>query len=222
MSYEPYGLILVPVGLGLLGFVEPCTIGAHLLFLRAIAAQRRRWRAMGSFILTRTLVTGLIGVLFALLGRSLIDVQTGLWLVFGSVYLGIGIGYAAGWQRLFVRRLTLSPTGWQRARNPALLGAAFGLNIPACAAPLIFGLFTLSAGSASLTTGFGVMALFGLSLSVPLLGINALSERDFPRLQRLKPSPRVMRSLSAGVFILLGLWSIWFGLFVNPENWSGQ
>lgn len=31
-------LVLLPVGLGLLGFIEPCTIGGHLLFLLPLLA----------------------------------------------------------------------------------------------------------------------------------------------------------------------------------------
>jgi len=216
-------LIFLPVGLGLLGFIEPCTIGAHLLLLKSIEGARHRLGALGIFIVTRTLMMGLIGAGFALLGRGMVGAQTGLWLVFGTLYLLIGLGYFIGWQRLFTQRLEFAPRRWRYAKNPAVLGVAFGLNIPACAAPLVFGLFTLSAGSASLGAGFTMMALFGLALSLPLLAINALAGNGFgAALSRRMPGRGTMRVVLGVVFVALGLWSIWFGLYVNPENWSGQ
>jgi len=35
MEFTPVATILLPIGLGLLGFIEPCTIGAHLIYLRS-------------------------------------------------------------------------------------------------------------------------------------------------------------------------------------------
>src|SRR3546814_13794527 len=58
-------------------------------------------------------------------------------------------------------------------RGSATLGVLFGLNIPACAAPLIFALFgTAAAGGAAgrpIAAGFVSLGLFGLALSLPLV-----------------------------------------------------
>jgi len=32
---------------------------------------------------------------------------------------------------------------------------------------------------------------------------------------------RARRWIFSAVFIPLGIWSIWFGLFVDPADWSG-
>ncbi len=40
-------------------------------------------------------------------------------------------------------------------------------------------------------------------------------------LERTSQRTQQMRWVIGIVFILLGSWSIWFGLFVDPVNWSG-
>ena len=64
-------LLLLPVGLGLLGFIEPCTIGAHVIFL---SAQQKRHAgakaaAVISFVGVRVLVMGAFGALLGVLGE---------------------------------------------------------------------------------------------------------------------------------------------------------
>ena len=223
MEATLFTLFLLPAALGLLGFVEPCTIGAHLLFLDTQKARRRaeKWRAVTVFVLVRALVAGLFGAGAAFLGQRLIEAQTGLWLIFGGLYLGIGLIFLAGRAGWIKQRLELAPAAWKRATSPLVLGAAFGLNVPACAAPILFALLGMAAGSGAVLTGFVQMALFGLFLSLPLAlfvlfpGLVGGLDR-FGR--RFASTGRVL----GAVFILLGLWSIWFGLHVDPADWAGR
>lgn len=139
MELAFYTLFLLPAGLGLLGFIEPCTIGGHILFLDTQKNRTRveKMSAVASFAIVRSVVAGLFGALIALLGGLLINVQTGIWLVFGILYLTIGLAFLIGMSRIFNRRIDFAPSTWKRARNPLILGLAFGLNIPACAAPIV-------------------------------------------------------------------------------------
>lgn len=84
--------ILLPIGLGLFGFVEPCTVGAHMVFLGSQGGRPRaaRLAAFGIFVLFRVTVIATFGALVALLGAVLVRAQTGFWLVFGALYQGIG------------------------------------------------------------------------------------------------------------------------------------
>lgn len=68
-------------------------------------------------------------------------------------------------------------------------------------------------GSA-LGTGFVSLALFGLALALPLVAaVFIAAARALPdRLAAL--SGRVPRWTGV-LFVLLGMWSIWFGLFVS-------
>ena len=221
MEYSLATLIVLPAALGLLGFVEPCTIGGHLIFLRSQEARSRaeKIEALGIFILARALVAGLFGALIVLAGQRLIGVQTGLWLVFGTIYLGIGLAFLAGHAGLVKHRIRLAPERWRQARHPVVLGLAFGLNIPACAAPILFGLLGLAASSGTMASGFVMMFLFGLALSAPL-ALFAAWPRMTAWLERVRHRLSGMRWILGAVFVLLGLWSIWFGLYVDPADWT--
>ncbi|AYE86124.1 MULTISPECIES: cytochrome c biogenesis protein CcdA [Roseobacteraceae] len=213
--------LLLAFGLGLLGFVEPCTIGAHMLFL---GGQRRRpmGQRLGAalvFLLARLVVMGGFGGFIVVLGQNLIGVQTGAWLVFGTIYLGLGFAIFAGWDKVMRRRIGFAPEHWKIASNPLLQGLAFGLNIPACAAPILFGLMGTATASGSATTGFLMMAVFALALSLPLLPLSVLPSLARP-LDRLADWLRPRRWLLGVIFVGLGIWSVWFGLFVDPVDWS--
>ncbi|APX88358.1 hypothetical protein BV394_00280 [Brevirhabdus pacifica] len=222
MDFSLTSLVLLPAGLGLLGFVEPCTIGAHMLFVGTQTERSRAARgvAFAVFLLARVAVMALFGALVALVGAALVGVQTGFWLVFGLLYLAIGGLILSGRGRALRQRIPLGPRAWRLARNPALQGAAFGLNIPACAAPLIFAMLGVTAGAADPLAGALAMGVFAAALSLPLLPMLLWP----PARRAVGGLGRWMRGrgwLLGLVFIALGLWSIWFGLYVDPAGWSG-
>ena len=223
MELSLFSLVLLPAGLGLLGFVEPCTIGGHLVFLETQKARpaAEKWRAFGIFVVVRALVAGVFGALAAFLGQKLIAAQTGLWLVFGTLYLGVGLAFLTGHAGALKHRLQLAPAAWKRATSPWVLGAAFGLNIPACAAPILFALLGIAASTGAVALGFAQMALFGLFLSAPL-ALFVIVPRLTGGLAHVGGLFRKTGRVIGVVFILLGLWSIWFGLNVNPADWAGS
>jgi len=166
-------------------------------------------------------VAGMFGALIALLGGLLINVQTGIWLVFGILYLTFGLAVMIGVSRIFKKRINFAPSTWKKASNPLVLGLAFGLNVPACAAPILFGLLGLAATTGTIVTGFTMMFIFGFFLSTPLI-LFATVPKLVVRLNRFSETLKQKRWIIGAVFIALGIWSIWFGLFVDPENWSGR
>ncbi|MDH3581356.1 MAG: sulfite exporter TauE/SafE family protein [Hyphomicrobiales bacterium] len=223
MEYNVHTLVWLPIGLGLLGFVEPCAIGGHLVFLNT--QEERAWVQRVSaalvFSVTRSLVTGLFGAVLAFVGQSLIVLQTTAWMIFGFVYLGIGLVFLLGKSRLLKQNIDLAPSEWKQMQNPIALGLAFGFNIPACAAPLLFGLLGLAATSGTVSSGFMIMFLFGLALSAPLIAI-ALVPGTSNWLGRTGRWMKQKSWLIGSIFLLLGAWSVWFGLYVDPQNWSGK
>jgi len=222
LDYSLQTLVILPIALGLLGFIEPCTIGGHLVFLdtQKERSKAAKIKAVVIFLLTRSVVAGLFGALITFLGQSLISFQTGIWLVFGLIYLAVGVLFLTGKAGAMKHRIDLAPTAWKTAQNPFYLGLAFGLNIPACAAPILFGLLGLAATTGSVLAGFGMMFLFGLFLSLPLVPF-ALSPRLSRHLESVAQKLKKTRWIIGVVFIALGLWSIWFGLYVDPKDWSG-
>lgn len=214
-------LFFLPLGLGLLGFIEPCTIGASLLAVKYLegASGWNKFKYMLIFSLVRGLLIGMLGLLAALVGSRFFIFQQSIWIILGLVYAGLGTLYLSGRSGWLSRRLGPSLGTLPRRRGSAFLGLVLGLNIPACAAPLLFVLIANTAASAQTwIQGFISMALFGLALSLPLV-LAVLLPQGRHILDRLASlSSRIPRW--TGVALLaLAVWSLYFGLAVNMEDW---
>ena len=218
-------LVLLPIGLGLLGFVEPCSIGTSLVFVKYLEGRDgiAKLTQVIVFTVTRGAFIGLLGALAALVGAVFLGLQKFVWIVLGAVYLAIGLFYLLGKAGVLMRtigpRLSAMPAGG----SSVVLGLLFGLNIPACAAPLIFALFgsVAASGAAGAPWAFGFvsLALFGLALSLPLVLAAAFAPARRV-LDWLAGLSRRIPFWTGIVLVLLGAWSIWFGLFVNLEDWT--
>ncbi len=214
-------LVVLPLALGLLGFVEPCSMGANLLFIKYLEGKAavRKLAQTGVFMLTRGLFIGALGVLAVLVGAAFVTVQKGFWIALGAVYLGLGALYLAGRAGFLMRALGPGLRRLSGTRGPVALGVLFGLNIPACAAPLLFVLFgTAAVGGATVTQGFVSLGLFGLALSAPLVVALAFAPGRALLDRVAGLSSRIPRWTGA-VLVAFGLWSIYFGLFVRLEDW---
>lgn len=220
MSAELTNLLL-PIGLGLFGFIEPCAIGTTLLLIKLMEGKPTA-AILGqvvSFALARALFTGLLGVGAALIGRAFLDFQRSGWLFMGSVYIAIGILYLTGRVGWLMRTIGPKLANMGDIEKSAALGVFFGLSIPACAGPLLLALLASTAAGASgrgLFWGFASLALFGFALSLPLVVavLFKSARRGLDWLATL--SSRVPRWTGV-VLLALGLWSAWFGLFVSIE-----
>ncbi len=216
-----HDLLLLPVVLGLLGFVEPCSIGSSLLFIKAVERKPVATKLMQAavFTATRAVFIGLLGVLAALLGAAFIGFQKAGWVVLGGLYVALGIVYLTGNAGRFMRTLGPGLGRLSTVRGAAALAVLFGLNIPACAAPLLAAVLASAAvgGPAQFVRGFFTLGLFGLALSLPLVAALAWApaRRALDRLAAL--SGRVPTVVGA-VFVVLGAWSIWFGLLVEAAG----
>lgn len=211
---------VLPIIFGLIGFVEPCSIGSTLLMVKQLEGRsgREKIAQMLIFAVTRGIFIGLLGLVAASVGSAFLGWQKAAWLLLGVFYVVLGAMYLLGRAGMLMH--TLGP-GLQRLRSTrgtVALGLLFGLNIPACAAPLILALLALAAAggasAAQLGAGFVSLGLFGLALSLPL--VLAVHFAPFRRLiDRLAALSRKVPRWAGALFIVLGLWSIWFGLFVS-------
>lgn len=211
----PFALVVLPIGLGLLGFVEPCSIGATLLFVKYMEGRDRAARIAQvlAFTLARAFFTGALGLAALALGAAFAGWQKAGWLLLGGAYVAIGLLLAAGRGRTLMLAIGPRLDRLSPARGAAGLGVLFGLNLPACAAPLLVALLGAAAvagsGAMPYLAGFAMLALFGLALSAPLVAavFNSRARRALDRLAAL--SGRF--PLWAGVVLIaLGLWSIRF------------
>ncbi len=220
-GFDVFNIIWLPLGLGLFGFIEPCSIGASLLFIKYLQGKDRRHKffQVSVFTLVRAVFMGALGLLAVWVGTAFFGLQKGFWIVFGMIYLVFGLMYLTGKSGALLGSLGPSlpqPSGFT---GSAGLGILFAFNIPACAAPLIFALLGTAtasgAGGGRLISGFFSLAIFGTALSLPLVVavLFAPARRALDRLAGLSARLPFWAGL---VLIALGLLSIGFGLWVSP------
>ena len=216
-------LVLFPFALGLLGFIEPCSIGSSLLFLKYVEGRETVERVAQTvlFTLTRATFMGALGAMAALIGATVLGIQKAGWLFLGAVYVVLGVMYVTGKAGSLARRVGPRLDRLSGTRGAVGLAVLFGLNVPACAAPLLFavlGSATVSGagGVSQVGRGFLSLAVFGLALSMPLVLVVAWSRarRLLDRLSSL--SARVPTWIGL-LLVVFGLWSLYFGLFVSPK-----
>jgi len=215
-----FQLLVLPAALGLVGFVEPCSIGSSLLFVKYLedkaAAEKVRQTAL--FAATRAAFIGALGVAAVAVGAAFVSFQKSAWVALGVIYVLIGVILLAGHGRTVM--VTIGPGVAKLAgtRGSAGMGLLFGLNIPACAAPLLAALLGAAAATgasgATLSAGFVSLAVFGFALSAPLVAA-VFFARARRALDVLAHWAGSFPKWSGAVLILLGAWSVYFGLFVE-------
>jgi cytochrome c-type biogenesis protein len=206
-------LVVLPIGLGLLGFIEPCSIGSTLIVAKHLEGKSAaaKLAQVGLFALTRAAFIGLLGIVAVLLGTAFLGLQKAAWIGLGALYVGLGFLYLTNKAGMLMVSLGPSMSRLAGLKGSAALGLLFGLNIPACAAPLLLALLgAAAAGGAASTTfaaGFVSLALFGLALSLPLVAA-VLFEPARRAIDWLGELSTKLPFWTGLVLVLLGLWSI--------------
>lgn len=210
-------LVLLPVGLGLLGFVEPCSLGSTLIMVKHLEGKSAAGKLaqVSIFAGTRAVFIGLLGMFAVVLGAAFLGLQRGAWVILGVAYVLLGLLYLIGKADILMIALGPSMDRLSTSRGSVSLGLLFGLNIPACAAPLLVALLGAVAADGiaggTVASGFVSLALFGLALSLPLVAavLFAPARRTLDWLAGLS---RRLPFWTGLLLIALGLWSIWFAL----------
>ncbi len=216
-EFTLYHLVLLPIGFGLLGFVEPCSIGSTLLFVKYLEGKSATGKIAhaGAFALTRSLFIGLMGVVAVEIGAAFLGFQRAAWVLLGGAYVLLGTLYLVGRARVVVVSIGNDLARLFGLRGAAALGVVFGLNIPACAAPLVLALIAAAAAGgtegAAVAAGFVSLALFGLALSLPVV-VAVLFEPARRALDWLASLSRRLPFWTGLLLIGLGLWSIWLAV----------
>lgn len=215
MGESLFSLIILPLGLGLLGFVEPCSVGTSLLFLYHLEGQPTAVQVTRTLIfsVTRAAFMGVLGVVAVMVGSVFVDFQKGAWAVMGALYIGLGAAYLTG----FVDRLkhSFGPALGRVSgvKGTVALAMLFGLNIPACAGPLLIALLGAAAiaETGNVLRGFVMLSIFGFALSLPI-AVAVLWGRGRRALETLGALSRRAPKILGAIFILLGAWSIRFAI----------
>lgn len=82
---DTLSLATLALGLGLFGFIEPCTVGSHLLFVKYLEDKSGRAKLAQTvvFAVTRAIFIGALGATAAFLGTAFFNLQKGFWLLLG-------------------------------------------------------------------------------------------------------------------------------------------
>lgn len=215
-------LVLLPIGLGLVGFIEPCSIGSTLIFVKAMEGKSGpvKLAQVSLFAGFRAGFIGLLGAAAVVVGIAFLGFQRAAWIALGALYAALGVLYLSGRIGWLMRSIGPSLAKLSSLRGSAALGVLFGLNIPACAAPLLLALLGASAASGarggSAAEGFVALALFGFALSLPLV-VAVLFAPARRALDWLAALSRRIPVWTGVLLVALGAWSIWFGLFVSLD-----
>src|SRR3990172_3582405 len=105
--------ILLPIGLGFVGFIEPCTIGSTLVFVKVMEGRppaTKLWQ-VGVFTATRALFIGVLGAVAVLVGSAFIGFQKAMWTGLGTFYVVLRLLFVAGLASHLITPLLPSPPG---------------------------------------------------------------------------------------------------------------
>jgi cytochrome c-type biogenesis protein len=120
-----FQLFILPAGLGLFGFIEPCSIASSLLFVKYLedegAAEKIRQTAL--FAATRAVFIGLLGVAAVMVGSGFVAFQKAAWIILGVLYALLGVLLLAGRARALMVAVGPGMVRLSGLRGSAGLGA---------------------------------------------------------------------------------------------------
>jgi cytochrome c-type biogenesis protein len=203
---EFYQIILLPVAFGLLGFVEPCSIGANIIFLGYLQARKagKIFEAV-KFTITRALFLGIIGLLVGVVGQPMRAGTYSYSLLLGVAYVVLGL-LGLWWSYRGTGLASLDLGRYLPTKGALPLGVMFGLTAPACSLPLFLALLGLGAIEGA-WVGFISLFFFGIALSAPLVLI-ACSEKAEEILRKLGRRADKVPYLTGAVLIAVGVITI--------------
>ncbi len=202
-------IVVLPIALGLLGFVEPCSLAAHGLFAGYLRRRPRTVRLLEAlrFAVARAVVFGLLGLGAGLFGQAVVSVRATVNLALGLALITIGLTHAVRGGKVLP---SLTPVArlMRGDRDRSLpLGLATGLSLPACATPLLAAALAGSISTAGLSRAFLSLFLFGVALSVPLGALIVWPDAT-ERLARIGAQGRPFTWLTGGVIAALGVFIV--------------
>jgi cytochrome c-type biogenesis protein len=215
-----YSTILLPFLFGLIGFVEPCSMGINIMFLSSIdrTSSAMRYREIAVFMLVRALVLALLGLSVAFVGNRLFSLERGFFIILASIYTTIGLLMIFSKSLLArLRNVHIAHILGLDFKEGALkrLGLVAGLTIPACAIPLITVLLGQTLLLGDIVTGFIALFVFGLALTVPLAVLSAF-KRGIIWLGWIAERADKLRIAGGVILVLIGVATFYSGSYWNP------
>ena len=213
------GLIAVFTA-GIVSFLSPCVLPLVPGYVSYVAGQSiagqsgsvlptPRLRALGlslCFVLGFSTVFVILGASATALGKLLLSYREQLNLVGGAVVIGFGLfmlgALRPAWLLRDIRIHALPARG--RPVAAYVLGVAFAFGWTPCIGPILGAILTVSASSATVAHGVGLLATYSLGLGVPFLLAAAFTDGLSARLKSVGRVGRVLQAGAGGVMVLMG------------------
>ena len=201
---------------GLLSFLSPCVlplVPSYVTFVTGLSLEDVPHARRASLVHALLFVVGFSLIFLALgatatvvgrvlgAGREWITRVGGvLVIVFGLYLLGV-LNVRAFAQE---RRLHLAdkPLGYL---GTVLVGAAFGAGWTPCLGPILGSILTVTASSASLPRGLGLLGAYSLGLAIPFVLSAVAVERFLALFTRVRPYLGVVSKLSGALLVVAGV-----------------
>jgi cytochrome c-type biogenesis protein len=202
------GLVLLPVVFGLVGAITPCALGINTVFLGYVTGKPRS-RRLGEwllFALARAVLLTVLGLAFGLLGQVVGDFVRGYqqFIAWGLIALGV-LFILSRFRPLPLPYLNLAsshvPTG---NSSTLVMGALFGLDIPACTSPLVLALLAQTVLVGDWLFGAIALFLFGIGMSLPLLPLMMTEGADRWLVESSRRYKTAFYLVAGGLLILFG------------------
>ena len=110
-------ILFWPIAFGLFGFIEPCAIGATLVFIKTLEGHSARVKLgqVLAFTASRTVLMGLLGVVAAFVGSWFLGLQKIVWILVGLLYAADSVKGLARVQ------LSLQPAGLKQVYTASVI-----------------------------------------------------------------------------------------------------
>jgi cytochrome c-type biogenesis protein len=201
---------------GLVGFVEPCSLGINVIFLNRIKGFERAKRISDTLVFTivRGTFLALVGLSATFIGSKIISIQSSFFLILGAIYIFLGaLAIVNMYKPIFAHQINLSK--YIINKGNIALGFIFGLIIPACAISFVLALIGKSILLGNLVEGFISLFLFGIALSLPLV-IISFFDKSNEIIAKIAEKARQIPWLAGMVLIAVGLLTM-----LSSTWWTG-
>jgi cytochrome c-type biogenesis protein len=166
----------IPVLFGLIGFIQPCSVGINAIFLGHLRG-RNKLAEILKFAAVRSIFLAIFGLVAGLIGRVFYFQKE----VLAAFYLLLGALFIVGrFKAVPMPNISLLGVLGIRCTPSAL---TFGLTVPACTVPLLMALLARAAFVGDLLYAPASLFVFGLALSLPII-LPACSENTMERISR--------------------------------------
>jgi cytochrome c-type biogenesis protein len=213
--------LLTAFAAGVVSFLSPCVLpmvpgyisymaGYSLRDVQNPADVRARLAALGAslaFVLGFSTVFVALGASATALGQLLLRYRYEANIVGGAIVVVFGF-FTAGFLRLswFQRDFRLHPhVGSGRPLAAYVLGIAFGFGWTPCIGPVLGAILTVSAVSASVSSGIALLGVYAAGLGIPFLACAIFTGAFAKRLRNLGRIGRSLQVAAGVIMIIVGI-----------------